>query len=213
MADTHYDLIVLGAGPGGYVAAIRAAQLGKKVAVIEKKYWGGVCLNVGCIPSKALLHAAKVITEAEEMAGHGIAFDTPVVDLDKLRGWKDSVVKQLTGGLSGLAKGRKVQVVTGTGRFTGPNMIEVERDGAKTSVSFDQCIIAAGSEPVTLPFVPHDDPRVIDSTGALELERLKVGDLVAERPSPPTSVPAAASVASRVAIDSAGLSLSRSACP
>ena len=104
------------------------------------------------------------------MAGHGIAFDTPVVDLDKLRGWKDSVVKQLTGGLSGLAKGRKVQVVTGTGRFTGPNMIEVERDGAKTSVSFDQCIIAAGSEPVTLPFIPHDDPRVIDSTGALELD-------------------------------------------
>ena len=169
--DVHAEVVVLGSGPGGYTAAFRAADLGKKVVLIERNpSLGGVCLNVGCIPSKALLHAAKVITEAEEMAGHGIAFDTPVVDLDKLRGWKDSVVKQLTGGLSGLAKGRKVQVVTGTGRFTGPNMIEVERDGAKTSVSFDQCIIAAGSEPVTLPFIPHDDPRVIDSTGALELD-------------------------------------------
>ena len=169
--DVHAEVVVLGSGPGGYTAAFRTADLGKKVVLIERNpTLGGVCLNVGCIPSKALLHAAKVITEAEEMAGHGIAFDTPVVDLDKLRGWKDSVVKQLTGGLSGLAKGRKVQVVTGTGRFTGPNMIEVERDGAKTSVSFDQCIIAAGSEPVTLPFIPHDDPRVIDSTGALELD-------------------------------------------
>ena len=169
--DVHAEVVVLGSGPGGYTAAFRTADLGKKVVLIERNpTLGGVCLNVGCIPSKALLHAAKVITEAEEMADHGIAFDTPVVDLDKLRGWKDSVVKQLTGGLSGLAKGRKVQVVTGTGRFTGPNMIEVERDGAKTSVSFDQCIIAAGSEPVTLPFIPHDDPRVIDSTGALELD-------------------------------------------
>lgn len=171
LGDVHAEVVVLGSGPGGYTAAFRTADLGKKVVLIERNpTLGGVCLNVGCIPSKALLHAAKVITEAEEMAGHGIAFDTPVVDLDKLRGWKDSVVKQLTGGLSGLAKGRKVQVVTGTGRFTGPNMIEVERDGAKTSVSFDQCIIAAGSEPVTLPFIPHDDPRVIDSTGALELD-------------------------------------------
>ena len=169
--DVHAEVVVLGSGPGGYTAAFRTADLGKKVVLIERNpTLGGVCLNVGCIPSKALLHAAKVITEAEEMAGHGIAFDTPVVDLDKLRGWKDLVVKQLTGGLSGLAKGRKVQVVTGYGRFTGPNMIEVERDGAKTSVSFDQCIIAAGSEPVTLPFIPHDDPRVIDSTGALELD-------------------------------------------
>ncbi|WP_112875452.1 dihydrolipoyl dehydrogenase [Paracoccus endophyticus] len=169
--DVHAELVVLGSGPGGYTAAFRAADLGKKVVLIERNpTLGGVCLNVGCIPSKALLHAAKVITEAEEMAGHGIAFDTPVVDLDKLRGWKDSVVKQLTGGLSGLAKGRKVQVVTGYGRFTGPNMIEVEQEGSKTSVSFDQCIIAVGSEPVRLPFIPHDDPRVIDSTGALELD-------------------------------------------
>jgi dihydrolipoamide dehydrogenase len=128
-----------------------------------------VCLNVGCIPSKALLHVAKVITEAEEMSAHGISFGKPKIDLDELRGFKNSVVGQLTGGLSGLAKGRKVQVVQGYGTFTGPNMIEVIGDSGKTNVSFDQCIIAAGSEPVNLPFIPHDDERVIDSTGALEL--------------------------------------------
>lgn len=169
--DVHGEIVVLGSGPGGYTAAFRAADLGKKVVLIEKNpTLGGVCLNVGCIPSKALLHAAKVITETEEMAGHGITFSEPSVDLHKLRGWKDSVVKQLTGGLNGLAKGRKVQVVSGYGRFTGPNMIEVDDDGKKTTVSFDQCVIAAGSEPVQLPFIPHDDPRVIDSTGALELD-------------------------------------------
>ncbi|QTN36098.1 dihydrolipoyl dehydrogenase [Cognatishimia activa] len=169
--DVHAEVVVLGSGPGGYTAAFRAADLGKKVVLIEKdNNLGGVCLNVGCIPSKALLHAAKVITESEEMGDHGITFDTPNVDLDKLRGWKDSVVKQLTGGLGGLAKGRKVQVVTGFGTFTGPNMIEVNDNGKRSTVSFDQCIIAAGSEPVTLPFIPHDDERVIDSTGALELK-------------------------------------------
>ena len=168
--DVHAEVVVLGSGPGGYTAAFRAADLGKKVVLIEKDpSLGGVCLNVGCIPSKALLHAAKVITEAEEMAGHGVSFAAPQVDLDGLRGWKDSVIKQLTGGLAGLAKGRKVTVVNGYGRFTSPNMIEVDNNGAKSTVSFDQCIIAAGSEPVTLPFIPHDDPRVIDSTGALEL--------------------------------------------
>ncbi|MFV2054802.1 dihydrolipoyl dehydrogenase [Aliiroseovarius sp. YM-037] len=169
--DIHGDVVVLGSGPGGYTAAFRAADLGKKVVLIEKdSTLGGVCLNVGCIPSKALLHAAKVITEAEEMDDHGIKFAKPKVDVKKLVGWKSSVVKQLTGGLSGLAKGRKVEVVNGYGKFTGPNMIEVEgKDGTKT-VSFDQCIIAAGSEPVTLPFIPHDDDRVIDSTGALELD-------------------------------------------
>lgn len=168
--DVHAEVVVLGSGPGGYTAAFRAADLGKKVVLIEKNpTLGGVCLNVGCIPSKALLHAAKVITEAEEMAGHGIAFVAPQVDLDKLRGWKDSVVKQLTGGLNGLAKGRKVQVVQGYGRFTGPNTIAVDDNGKTTTVSFDHCIIAAGSEPVTLRFLPNDDPRVIDSTGALEL--------------------------------------------
>ncbi|MBO9396110.1 dihydrolipoyl dehydrogenase [Shimia sp. R9_2] len=169
--DVHAEVVVLGSGPGGYTAAFRAADLGKKVVLIEKdSSLGGVCLNVGCIPSKALLHSAKVITEAEEMGDHGISFAKPEVDLDKLRGWKESVVNQLTGGLSGLAKARKVQVVNGFGTFTGPNMIQVDNDGTKSTVSFDQCVIAAGSEPVTLPFIPHDDPRVIDSTGALELE-------------------------------------------
>jgi len=170
--DLHGEVVVLGSGPGGYTAAFRAADLGMSVVLIEKDpYLGGVCLNVGCIPSKALLHAAKVITEAEEMSGHGISFAKPEVDIDKLRDWKSSVVSQLTGGLSGLAKGRKVQVVEGYGKFTGPNTIEVAgSDGSTTKVSFDQCIIAAGSEPVTLPFIPHDDPRVIDSTGALELD-------------------------------------------
>ena len=169
--DIHGEVVVLGSGPGGYTAAFRAADLGKKVVLIEKDpTLGGVCLNVGCIPSKALLHAAKVITEAEEMGEHGIKFAKPKVDIKTLEAWKASVVKQLTGGLSGLAKGRKVQVVNGYGRFTGPNMIEVQGEDGIKSVSFDQCIIAAGSEPVTLPFIPHDDPRVIDSTGALELD-------------------------------------------
>ncbi|MEP3295767.1 MAG: dihydrolipoyl dehydrogenase [Pseudoruegeria sp.] len=168
--DIHGEVVVLGSGPGGYTAAFRAADLGKNVVLIEKdSRLGGVCLNVGCIPSKALLHAAKVITEAEEMGEHGISFAKPKVDLDTLRTWKDSVVNQLTGGLSGLAKGRKVTVVNGYGRFTGPNMIEVQTDDGIKTVSFDNCIIAAGSEPVALPFIPHDDERVIDSTGALEL--------------------------------------------
>lgn len=169
--DVHAEVVVLGSGPGGYTAAFRAADLGKKVVLIEKyPSLGGVCLNVGCIPSKALLHVAKVITEAEEMSSHGISFGKPKIDLDELRDFKNSVVGQLTGGLSGLAKGRKVQVVQGYGTFTGPNMIEVIGDSGKTNVSFDQCIIAAGSEPVNLPFIPHDDERVIDSTGALELK-------------------------------------------
>jgi dihydrolipoamide dehydrogenase len=168
--DVHGDLVVLGSGPGGYTAAFRAADLGMNVVLIEKNpVLGGVCLNVGCIPSKALLHAAKVITEAEEMAEYGVKFTKPKVDLNKLRSWKDSVVGQLTGGLNGLAKGRKVTVVQGMGRFTGSNMIEVESDDGTKTVSFDQCVIAAGSEPVDLPFIPHDDERVIDSTGALEL--------------------------------------------
>ncbi|MBY6159225.1 dihydrolipoyl dehydrogenase [Mameliella alba] len=168
--DVHAEVVVLGSGPGGYTAAFRAADLGKKVVLIERNpTLGGVCLNVGCIPSKALLHVAKVITEAEEMGAHGISFAKPQIDLDELRAFKNSVVGQLTGGLDGLSKGRKVQVVRGYGKFTGPNMIEVQGDEGTTSVSFDNCIIAAGSEPVALPFIPHDDPRVIDSTGALEL--------------------------------------------
>ena len=169
-ADIHAEIVVLGSGPGGYTAAFRAADLGKKVVLIERhSVLGGVCLNVGCIPSKALLHAAKVITETEEMAAHGLSFARPDLDLDALRGWKNDVVGKLVGGLGALAKQRKVQVVQGTGRFTGPNTIAVAGADGSVTVGFDQCIIAAGSEPVTLPFVPHDDPRVIDSTGALEL--------------------------------------------
>ncbi|KAF0677590.1 dihydrolipoyl dehydrogenase [Profundibacterium mesophilum] len=171
--DIHAEVVVLGSGPGGYTAAFRAADLGKSVVLIEKyPSLGGVCLNVGCIPSKALLHAAKVISEAEEMGENGISFGKPQIDIDELRDWKDGVVGQLTGGLKGLAKARKVQTVQGYGRFTGPNMIEVEGDEGTRTVSFDQCIIAAGSEPVKLPFIPHDDPRVVDSTGALELTEI-----------------------------------------
>lgn len=168
--DVHGEVVVLGSGPGGYTAAFRAADLGKKVVLIERySSLGGVCLNVGCIPSKALLHVAKVITEAEDMSAHGVSFGKPKVDLDELRSFKDSVINQLTGGLGGLAKGRKVEVVTGYGKFAGPNMIEASDESGKvTTVSFDQCIIAAGSEPVNLPFLPEDD-RIIDSTGALEL--------------------------------------------
>src|SRR4051794_38784072 len=169
--DYHAEVLVLGAGPGGYTAAFRAADLGKKVVLVER--WptlGGVCLNVGCIPSKALLHAVKVIDETKDMSAHGIAFTDPTIDIDALRTWKDGVVKKLTGGLTGLAKQRKVTVVSGYGRFVSLNQVEVEGpDGTKKVVTFDQAIIAAGSEPVTLPFIPHQDPRVIDSTGALEL--------------------------------------------
>ena len=171
-ADIHADVVVLGSGPGGYTAAFRAADLGLSTILIEKyETLGGVCLNVGCIPSKALLHAAKVIDEAEDFKGHGITFSKPKVDIDKVRDWKSSIVKQLTGGLGGLAKQRKVKVITGTGEFIDSHNLNVTHaDGNVTVVGFKQCIIAAGSEPVNLPFIPHDDPRVIDSTGALELE-------------------------------------------
>ena len=179
-ADVQAEVLVLGAGPGGYSAAFRAADLGKSVVLVDSSpILGGVCLNVGCIPSKALLHAAKVIAETKEMAEHGLAFGEPAVDLDQLRAWKDSVVKRLTGGVAGLAKQRKVKVVTGFGAFASPNHLEVTGDdGSRTVVGFEQAIIACGSEPVTLPFIPHDDERVVDSTGALELggvpERLLV---------------------------------------
>jgi dihydrolipoamide dehydrogenase len=164
-----FDVVVLGAGPGGYTAAFRAADLGMKVALVER--WptlGGVCLNVGCIPSKALLHAAKVIEEAHEMTEHGIVFGKPQIDIDKLRGFKNKVIGKLTGGLSGLAKQRKVEVITGVGQFASPHELEVAGDKGARKVSFKHCIIAAGSEPVKLPGYP-DDPRIIDSTGALEL--------------------------------------------
>jgi dihydrolipoamide dehydrogenase len=171
-ADIECDMVVLGSGPGGYSAAFRSADLGMKTVLIERyATLGGVCLNVGCIPSKALLHTALVIDEAEALGAHGITFGKPQVDLDKLRDFKSGVVKKLTGGLAGMAKMRKVEVVTGTGTFVDPNHIEVETEGGKKVVRFKQAIIAAGSQAVKLPFIP-EDPRVIDSTGALELRQL-----------------------------------------
>lgn len=172
------QLLVLGSGPGGYTAAFRAADLGLQVTLVER--WsdlGGVCLNVGCIPSKALLHAAKVIEDAEAMSEHGIAFGAPALDLDRLREWKGSVVKKLTGGLRVLAKQRKVDVVQGTGRFVSPNVIEVMGNSGSERIRFDQCIIAVGSEPVRLPGIPAD-PRIMDSTDALELPEFSGGLLV-----------------------------------
>ena len=166
----HAKVLVLGAGPGGYTAAFRAADLGLEVTLVER--WpvlGGVCLNVGCIPSKALLHAARVVDEAQAMAGHGISFGPPQIDLDRLRSWKSSVVGKLTGGLSGLARQRKVTVIRGDGRFVAPRVLEVTGEEGTQRIGFDHCIIAAGSEPMRLPFVP-DDPRVMDSTAALELQ-------------------------------------------
>ena len=169
-ADIHAEVVVLGAGPGGYTAAFRAADLGRKVVLIERyPTLGGVCLNVGCIPSKALLHMAKVITEAGEAAHAGITFGKPQIDIDKLRAWKDGVIAKLTKGLGALAKQRKVQVVTGRGEFASANTLRVETaDGVKI-VAFEHCIIAAGSSVAKIPGFPHDDPRIIDSTGALQL--------------------------------------------
>jgi dihydrolipoamide dehydrogenase len=169
-ADVHADVLVLGAGPGGYTAAFRAADLGQQVVLVDREpTLGGVCLNVGCIPSKALLHAARVIAETKEMSEHGLSFGPPAVDLDKLRAWKDGVVGRLTGGLAGLARQRKVTTIRGYGRFTSPHQLRVElAEGGTTTVDFGQAIIAAGSESLTLPFIP-DDPRIIDSTGALAL--------------------------------------------
>ncbi len=169
-ADIHAPYLVLGAGPGGYSSAFRAADLGLEVTLVDR--WptlGGVCLNVGCIPSKALLHVAKVIDEAKEMQAHGVSFAAPQIDLDQVRAHKDSVIAKLTGGLGGLARKRKVKVITGTARFTGPRLVEVSGPDGTRTISFDQVVIACGSEPVQPAFLP-DDPRIIDSTGALELE-------------------------------------------
>jgi dihydrolipoamide dehydrogenase len=168
--DIHAEVVVLGSGPGGYTAAFRAADLGKQVVLIERyASLGGVCLNVGCIPSKALLHAARVISEAEEMAHAGIGFGKPKLELDKLRGWKDGIVSRLTKGLVGLAKQRKVTVVEGNGRFVSPHMIEVKTGDGIKKVSFDNAIIAAGSQSARIPGFPYDDARLMDSTGALQL--------------------------------------------
>ncbi len=185
-ADAEYDLVVLGAGPGGYSAAFRAADLGLRTAIIERySTLGGVCLNVGCIPSKALLHVAAVIEEAEHVDKAGIVFAKPSVDIDALRRHKDGVLGKLTGGLSGMAKARKVDVIRGYGSFLDPNHLEVEettgasqdKTGAKKVVKFKNCIIAAGSAAVHLPFLPRD-ARIVDSTGALELRQVPAKMLV-----------------------------------
>jgi len=170
-ADGEYDVLVLGAGPGGYSAAFRAADLGLKVVLVERyATLGGVCLNVGCIPSKALLHTVSVLEEARSLAAHGIAFGDPSIDLDKLRGYKDSVVGKLTGGLAGMAKARKVTVIQGVGTFADPHHLAVAKaDGGQATIKFSSAIIAAGSQSVKLPFLP-DDPRIVDSTGALALK-------------------------------------------
>jgi dihydrolipoamide dehydrogenase len=172
--DADCDVLVLGSGPGGYSAAFRAADLGLKTILVERyPSLGGVCLNVGCIPSKALLHAAKVIDEAESFAEHGISFGKPEIDLKKLVSWKDKVVGKLTGGLKGLAKQRKVEVVNGTGRFVDNFHVEVTAENGETrTISFRHCIIAAGSRSAAPPFVDFDHPRVMDSTDALQLEEV-----------------------------------------
>ena len=167
------QVVVVGSGPAGYSAAFRCADLGLDTVLIEKySTLGGVCLNVGCIPSKALLHVAKVIEEAKAMAEHGVIFGEPQTDINKIRLWKDKVITQLTGGLGGMAKMRKVNVVNGYGKFTGPNSIVVEGADGQTTVTFDNAIIAAGSRPIKLPFIPHEDPRIWDSTDALELKEV-----------------------------------------
>ncbi len=170
-SNMHAEVVVLGSGPGGYTAAFRAADLGKSVILIEKyDVIGGVCLNVGCIPSKALLHAAQIINEAADMAQHGIEFGKPKIDIKKLAGFKDGVIQQLTGGLTGLAKQRRVQIITGYGRFTSPKTITVKTSAGNKTISFDNAIIAAGSSVFTIPGFPYDDPRLMNSTGALELK-------------------------------------------
>jgi len=171
-ADVECDMLVLGAGPGGYSAAFRAADLGMKTVLVERyETLGGVCLNVGCIPSKALLHTASVIDEVRHLPAHGISFGEPTIDLDKLRAFKDGVVKRLTGGLAGMAKARKVDVVRGVGNFVDPHHIEVTAGSDRKTVKFAKAIIAAGSEAASLPFLPND-PRIVDSTGALELRSI-----------------------------------------
>jgi dihydrolipoyl dehydrogenase len=172
-ADVQAEIVVIGAGPGGYTAAFRAADLGKKTVLVERyPTLGGVCLNVGCIPSKALLHTAGVINEAAAMAEHGVAFGKPKITLSSLREWKDAVVGQLTKGLAGLAKQRKVQVLEGVARFTSPNLLEVTGADGVVRVGFEQAIIAAGSQATAIPSFPNDDARLMDSTDALLLEEV-----------------------------------------
>ena len=178
-ADLEAEVVVLGSGPGGYSAAFRAADLGQRVVLVERyPTLGGVCLNVGCIPSKALLHLAKVVEEARFFADHGVVFAEPRLDLDRIRAWKDAVVGRLTGGVGGMARQRKVEVVQGSGRFTSPHTMRIETPDGARSLAFEHAIIAAGSRVTRIPGLPYDDPRLMDSTSALELaevpERLLV---------------------------------------
>jgi dihydrolipoamide dehydrogenase len=169
--DISAEVVVLGAGPGGYTAAFRAADLGKKVVLVERyESLGGVCLNVGCIPSKALLHTAQIINEAAHMKANGVTFNKPKIDLKGINNFKAKVVGKLTGGLAGLAKQRKVTVVHGVGEFVDQNTLQVDNNGKSTRISFENCIIAAGSLPTEIPPFPNDDPRLMDSTDALELK-------------------------------------------
>ena len=169
----HAEVLVLGGGPGGYTAAFRAADLGKQVVLIERyPALGGVCLNVGCIPSKALLHLAQIVHEAEEFEHHGLSYGKPSFDLDKIRSWKESVSKGLSDGLARLVKQRKITLIQGAGKFTSANMVEVQTETGVKTVSFDQAIIAAGSHPSKIPVFPNDDPRLWDSTDALELKEI-----------------------------------------
>ena len=172
-ATLHTEVLVLGGGPGGYTAAFRAADLGKQVTLVERyPVLGGVCLNVGCIPSKALLHMAHLIHEAEDVRSHGLNFGKPEIDIDKIRDWKTSVSKSLNDGLAGLVKQRKVNYVQGKGRFASSNSVEVETPEGVRTITFEQAIIAAGSHPTKIPSFPNDDPRLWDSTDALELKQI-----------------------------------------
>ncbi|MEQ1556817.1 MAG: dihydrolipoyl dehydrogenase [Gallionella sp.] len=178
-SDIQAEVVVLGAGPGGYTAAFRAADLGKQVVLIEKHAsLGGVCLNVGCIPSKALLHVAKVITEAEEVSHHGVVFGAPAIDINAIRAWKESVINKSTGGLAALAKQRKVQVVQGVAKFTSANTLSVQTADGEKIIRFEQAIVAAGSSVARIPGFPYDDARIIDSTGALKLQDVPAHMLV-----------------------------------
>ncbi len=171
--DLHAEVAVLGSGPGGYTAAFRAADLGKSVVLIERyPSLGGVCLNVGCIPSKALLHMAEIITEARDLSAHGIDFGKPALDIDRIRARKNESVTALVNGLAKLAQQRKVQIVTGSGSFANPHLLEVQTQNGVTAISFDNAIIAAGSRPIELPNFPNEDPRVMNSTDALQLDEL-----------------------------------------
>jgi len=169
----HAEVLVLGGGPGGYTAAFRAADLGKQVVLVERyPALGGVCLNVGCIPSKALLHVAQIIHEVDEFEQHGLSYGKPAFDLDKIRDWKQSVTNTLVGGLAGLVKQRKIALIQGVGKFTSSNSLEVSTETGIKTVNFDQAIIAAGSHPTKIPVFPNDDPRLWDSTDALELKEI-----------------------------------------